>query len=136
MNRKVQPLLEEINITPLTDIFLVLLIIMMVVAPMLNFRGLPAAFNPGSAEPGVAAANVLLVEVGADREFRVNGKATESDDLLQVLRAAADEFAGGAEIVVHPDAQLAGMVFALNAVERAGFDHVSVTARQGVPLGS
>ncbi|MBM3288714.1 MAG: biopolymer transporter ExbD, partial [Candidatus Hydrogenedentes bacterium] len=30
--------MDEINITPLTDIFLVLLIIMMVVAPMLNYR--------------------------------------------------------------------------------------------------
>ncbi|MCC6153561.1 MAG: biopolymer transporter ExbD, partial [Candidatus Hydrogenedentes bacterium] len=33
--------MDEINITPLTDIFLVLLIIMMVVAPMLNYLALP-----------------------------------------------------------------------------------------------
>ena len=31
---------NEINITPLTDIFLVLLIIMMVIAPMLDTQGL------------------------------------------------------------------------------------------------
>ena len=31
---------NEINITPLTDIFLVLLIIMMVIAPMLDQQGL------------------------------------------------------------------------------------------------
>ena len=31
---------NEINITPLTDIFLVLLIIMMVVAPMLDQQGI------------------------------------------------------------------------------------------------
>ena len=33
-------LFTEINITPLTDIFLVLLIIMMVIAPMLDQQGL------------------------------------------------------------------------------------------------
>ena len=31
---------NEINITPLTDIFLVLLIIMMVIAPMMDQQGL------------------------------------------------------------------------------------------------
>ena len=31
---------NEINITPLTDIFLVLLIIMMVIAPMLDKQGI------------------------------------------------------------------------------------------------
>ena len=34
---------NEINITPLTDIFLVLLIIMMVIAPMLDQQGLNLA---------------------------------------------------------------------------------------------
>ena len=36
---KKQKLFTEINITPLTDIFLVLLIIMMVVAPSFQFNG-------------------------------------------------------------------------------------------------
>ena len=36
MNTKKGKLFTEINITPLTDIFLVLLIIMMVVAPILD----------------------------------------------------------------------------------------------------
>ena len=35
-----RPTFNEINITPLTDIFLVLLIIMMVIAPMLDQQGL------------------------------------------------------------------------------------------------
>ena len=34
---------NEINITPLTDIFLVLLIIMMVIAPILDQQGLSLA---------------------------------------------------------------------------------------------
>ena len=34
---------NEINITPLTDIFLVLLIIMMVIAPLLDQQGLNLA---------------------------------------------------------------------------------------------
>ena len=38
-----RPTFNEINITPLTDIFLVLLIIMMVIAPMLDQQGLKLA---------------------------------------------------------------------------------------------
>lgn len=38
----------EINITPLTDIFLVLLIIMMVVTPLLDFAGLQTSAKPDS----------------------------------------------------------------------------------------
>ena len=38
-----EALFTEINITPLTDIFLVLLIIMMVIAPLLDQQGLNLA---------------------------------------------------------------------------------------------
>ena len=40
MARNKRDCFNEINITPLTDIFLVLLIIMMVIAPLLDSQGL------------------------------------------------------------------------------------------------
>ena len=43
----------EINITPLTDVFLILFLIMVVIAPMINETSLP--INPPQAKNGATA---------------------------------------------------------------------------------
>jgi biopolymer transport protein TolR len=81
----------DINVTPLVDVMLVLLIIMMLVAPMLQ-KGvdvrLPEAGNtldkPESQEQTVLA-------VTADRRFYVNGLQVPESQLLERLQAALEE---------------------------------------------
>jgi len=76
---------NEINITPLTDIFLVLLIIMMVVAPMMQQLRKdikPPTLGHGSAiEP-----NKLTVEVSESGTYYVQGKETAPDGLSTALK--------------------------------------------------
>ena len=65
--------IAEINITPLTDIFLVLLIIMMVVTPMLDFTGLSATLGGGETAEAAAPSDekVLPVVITAEGPYRV-----------------------------------------------------------------
>ena len=81
----------DINVTPLVDVMLVLLIIMMLVAPMLQ-KGvdvrLPEAGNtvdkPDSQEQTVLA-------VTADRRYYVNGLQVPEAQILERLQAALEE---------------------------------------------
>lgn len=70
---------SEINITPLTDVFLVLLIIMILIAPLINQSSLKV--EPPVAEHGKAEQEnkVVTVEVSKDGIIAVNG-AKVSDE--------------------------------------------------------
>ena len=65
---------NEINITPLTDIFLVLLIIMMVIAPMLDQQGLNLTVPENVAEEQVQKeTKIMTVMVDAGDKFYIDG---------------------------------------------------------------
>jgi biopolymer transport protein ExbD len=80
-----QPIVAEINVTPLTDIFLVLLIIFMVTSTALTQQGtkvnLPRA-GAGGAEP-----SGIIVTATADHRIELNGKAVELSGLRDALDA-------------------------------------------------
>ena len=76
---------NEINITPLTDIFLVLLIIMMVVAPMM--QQLRQDIKPPNVLSGSPVEqNKLTVEVAKDGLIYVQGAETKADQLIDTLK--------------------------------------------------
>ena len=76
----------EINITPLTDVFLVLLVIFMVTTSVVANQGknidLPGAAISDHTPRGVT------VEVTPDGQIAVNDAAVRSEDLFRVLSAA------------------------------------------------
>jgi biopolymer transport protein ExbD len=78
-------IVAEINVTPLTDIFLVLLIIFMVTSTALTQQGtkvnLPRA-GAGGAEPGG-----VIITATVDHRIELNGKPVALDDLKAVLAA-------------------------------------------------
>ncbi len=76
---------NEINITPLTDIFLVLLIIMMVVAPMVQQNR--QDIKPPSLRSGnPVEQNKLTVEVASGGEIYVQGQPTTAEQLTETLK--------------------------------------------------
>ena len=76
---------SEINITPLTDVFLVLLIIMILIAPLINQSSLKV--EPPVAEHGKAEQQnkTITVEVSKDGIIAVNG-ARISDQKTPIER--------------------------------------------------
>ena len=81
-----QPIVAEINVTPLTDIFLVLLIIFMVTSTALTQQGtkvnLPRAGSGGAEPSGV------IITATADQRIELNGKTVGLDALRSALEAA------------------------------------------------
>jgi biopolymer transport protein ExbD len=83
--RKSKQLFNEINITPLTDIFLVLLIIMMVVAPLM--QQVRQDIKPPPLQNGSQVEqNKVTVEVTKDGAIFIQGKETPLDSLTTTLQ--------------------------------------------------
>jgi biopolymer transport protein ExbD len=79
-------IVAEINVTPLTDIFLVLLIIFMVTSTALVQQGTPV--NLPRARAGAAAGTGVIITATADHRLAVNGRPVEGDGLEEAVRQA------------------------------------------------
>jgi len=93
---------SEINITPLTDIFLVLLIIMMVVAPVLQSNDTPVDIPEINNGVNIEESKIS-VSVTADGIIYINGIPTEVSKLTDALIAVKDPDNEKQEIVVKAD---------------------------------
>ena len=79
---------NEINITPLTDIFLVLLIIMMVIAPMLDQQGLNLAVPEIVNQEEIAKDNKIMnFIVTNDNKYYFDDKEIAAADLEKTVSA-------------------------------------------------
>ncbi len=119
--------LEEINITPLTDVFLVLLIIMMLVAPLIDLKGLDMAVLDLGPSVKTEEAKQLLVEVMKNGEYRVDGKVVDKDSLSSTVKEQSAEKPDGVVIDADPDATHQATTFALAAVNMAGIKNIGMT---------
>ncbi len=94
-------LFTEINITPLTDIFLVLLIIMMVIAP--SFQSIDKDINIPEINSGLSIEHKNAeISVTKQGEYFINGKPISSDSLtdeLNLLKPSLEK----PEVVVKAD---------------------------------
>ena len=79
-------IVAEINVTPLTDIFLVLLIIFMVTSTALTQQG--TKVNLPRAAAGGAEPSGIIITATADHRVELNGKPVPLEGLPAALAAA------------------------------------------------
>jgi len=127
---------SEINVTPLVDVCLVLLIIFMVVAPILHAGvkvELPKTVD-GRSMPGKS--DQLTVSVAADGGVYVRSARVSPADLpallVQIHTAEPDH-----DVIVRGDRHLQyeTMCEVLTAVSRAGFAHVGLVTETAKSAG-
>jgi biopolymer transport protein ExbD/biopolymer transport protein TolR len=118
---------EGINITPLTDVFLVLLIIMMLVAPLVDLKGLDMAVLDLGPSQSTEESKQVLVEVTANAEYRVDGKTVAPDDLTAAVKELSATKPDGVVIDADPDATHQATMIALAAVNLAGVKNIGMT---------
>lgn len=131
MNTKKGKLFTEINITPLTDIFLVLLIIMMVIAP--TFQSVDNNISVPEINSGIAIEqNKAEVAITKEGLMFINGKQINSDQLFEELMAIRDMLEKP-EVVVKADSQVksAEIMKVMNAAQDAEYKKLIVA---GEPL--
>jgi biopolymer transport protein ExbD len=125
--------ISEINITPLTDIFLVLLVIMMVVTPMLDLSGLGLTVLQTDAPPEDREIKAIRLEVTGANAFSLDGALIPGEALTRTLREQSMSHPDGLFIEVDPESSHEALAVALGAARRAGLASVSVSLRAAAP---
>ena len=136
VGRKSGGLNSEINITPLADVMLVLLIIVMLIAPLLQ-KGvdvtLPEAANT-SEKPENDEQTVLAVT--ADRRFYVDSvQVTQQDMLREVQSVLERKFEKIVLIKADQDAQYSDVMSILDRLQRAGIEDIGLITERKVGSG-
>ncbi len=123
--RGVGSTLAEINIIPLVDVVLVLLLIFMLTAPMM-YRGIDVNLPKSSGRP-TAIEERLVLTITRDRGFFLNERAVASGALEGQLR---DAFRNRPDKVLYlkADAGLAygAVVEAMDRARRAGIERIGM----------
>ena len=118
---------NEINITPLTDIFLVLLIIMMVIAPMLDQQGLNLTVPENVAEEQVQKeTKIMTVMVDAGDKYYLEGQEVPADELESAIKQQAKNYPDGILIKTDADSTHGAMVKVMDSARNSGITSISV----------
>lgn len=78
--------MAEINITPLTDVMLVLLVVFMVTSPLLMMESMKLKL-PKAETSGIVKESAIVVSITKDGEYFLNGEEIEKSELEARLSA-------------------------------------------------
>lgn len=127
MARNKRDCFNEINITPLTDIFLVLLIIMMVIAPLLDSQGLNLTVPEIVKEENIQKdTKILNVQVTDDNKYYINDQEVAEQDLELTLKDAAKDKPDGLLIQSAPNSTHGAVVKLMDNARNSGITSISV----------
>ncbi|MEM6961558.1 MAG: biopolymer transporter ExbD [Myxococcota bacterium] len=125
--------LSEINVTPMVDIMLVLLVIFMVAAPMMT-TGVPVDLPQVRAPQMDISQEKVLITVGASGELFIEDQPVELDMLETALRnheqAQSDD-----QVYIYADenARYGSVMKIFAAIKRSGIEELGLVTD---PLGS
>jgi len=119
---------NEINITPLTDIFLVLLIIMMVVAPLLDKQGISLTVpeNVEQEQMDDKEPQILTIVVTDNDKYLINNEEVSPDILGTVLTQEIQKYPDGLLIQADGDASHGAVVKLMDKARYAGVKAISM----------
>lgn len=118
---------NEINITPLTDIFLVLLIIMMVVAPLLDQQGISLSVPENvEAEKIEKEPLILTVYVSAVDKYFINNEEVAPDMLGTILSQEIKNYPDGMLIKTDGNSTHGALVRLMDKARYAGVKAISI----------
>jgi biopolymer transport protein ExbD/biopolymer transport protein TolR len=123
--------LAEINVTPLVDVMLVLLIIFMVTAPLLT-PGVKVDLPKAASATALNPKAPLIVSIGKDGELAFGADAVALDALGPAVKAKMGD---DATQVVHirgdKDAPFGAVVQAMDRLTLAGVTHIAIVTAPG-----
>jgi biopolymer transport protein TolR len=122
--------LSEINVTPLVDVMLVLLIIFMVTAPLMT-SGVPVDLPKTSAQPLNSDSEPLTVSVNSEGKIFLQDQEVQLTELVAKLQAISENNPER-RIFVRGDKELAyGRIMeVMGTITQGGFTKVALLAEQ------
>jgi biopolymer transport protein ExbD len=118
-------LISAINVTPLVDVVLVLLIIFMVTARIIHAQGMP--MDLPKAATGESIQTVFSVELGADGATMVDSERIPSDDAIAALASTARGKNPELRAVIRADKKVehGRVIHVLDLLKRAGIAKIA-----------
>jgi biopolymer transport protein TolR len=122
--------MSEINVTPMVDVMLVLLVIFMVAAPLLTV-GVPVELPQTKAPAITEQKEPLVITVNAEGKLFLQNSAVADDELVPRLQAITKNNAQ-ADIYVRGDRAInyGRVMEVMGMVSAAGFNKVSLVTEQ------
>ena len=129
-------LMADINVTPMVDVMLVLLVIFMVTAPLL-VAGLPVELPKTAAQPVGQTKKPVVVTLAADRSLLIRDERVDAASLVSRL-AAIRASQGDAVVYVRADKKIAyGEVMELlGRISTSGYRRISLLSQPSPDAGN
>ena len=114
---------SDINVTPLVDVMLVLLIIFMVTAPMLQ-QGIDVTLPKAATSQRVSASSGMTITLTKDHLVYLDGELVTAKELHQTLTSVG----GGKPVLIRADrfAYVGKLIELWDACRDAGFHQVHI----------
>jgi biopolymer transport protein TolR len=120
----------DINVTPLVDVMLVLLIVFMVAAPLMTV-GVPIDLPRTAAQPMQPEKRPVTVTVTAEGALSIDGDAVSADALAAAVAAKAGEGTSERLLVRGDAAADYGIIMGvMGALSAAGYAHIGLVTEQ------
>ena len=110
----------------MTDIFLVLLIIMMVIAPLLDQQGLNLAVPNNVEVEDVKDSKLISVTVTNDDKYLIDDSEVSAAQLIPVIKDKSKELPDGLLILAQPEASHGALVKLMDEARNAGVTSISI----------
>lgn len=130
--------ITDINVTPLVDVSLVLVIIFMAIAPFAMQAGIKVLETKAKAAVGkVSASENVSIRLSKDGAVSVNGKASAMEGLAAVLAEALTASKDRMVTLSADDENLVGDVVAvLDAAKQAGALKIAIMTTEKAAVGA
>lgn len=124
-------LISSINVTPLVDVVLVLLIIFMVTARIIHSQGMP--MDLPKAASGESVQTVFSVELGADGATVVDSERVANDEAITELAKRARSTNEDLRAVIRADTKVehGRVIHVLDLLKQAGIAKIAFAVTPG-----
>ena len=126
---------SEINVTPMVDIMLVLLIIFMVVTPFLQQGitvNLPKNMNNPDVDPRIIKESSIVISVPADGEYYVGKQRLQREQLTEKVDKMLENIKNDQDRIVYIKSGIGvsygDVVTVINEVRKLGVDKIGLVA--------
>jgi biopolymer transport protein ExbD len=129
---------SEINVTPLVDVMLVLLIIMMLIAPMLQ-KGVPVTLpTAGNTTDKPDTQDQTVLSIDAQNQLWVNGIQVSKSELPGRVKSALEDKKEKVVLIKgDQDARYASIMEAMDALRGAQIEDIAlITDKKTPPAGT
>lgn len=126
------PPMSDMNVTPLVDVMLVLLIVFMVAAPLMAV-GVPVDLPKARAKPLVDQKQPIAVSISAEGKFFVDQREVAADELILVLGENADSKDRRIHVRGDKNITYGKVIEVMGLINSAGYTKVALVSESSSP---